>query len=700
MKKIHSIIKLFITIASCMIISTSAMQPKFASHLLMTILDDSEPVEYRSEIDAHGNLKGNLGMSATQLWAALLEETGIIIVNSSVVRYLMQYIATFEQAAQIDGTQYSNLFSLPQKIAPQNWLKKKISDELYVLVPKKYAATLPTYTKLKNLDLSKSSYTLEELALGIKLKNKTDISDKDFMSVDFHKKKDEYGKHKRESIIEKQGGITTITYELSWISDHFIKNINNIFITQQEYQKNSPSVSDAVPRFIVATFGHGSTYRSIEEKIKELQKYSGPKVTEKIQRLQKLYEKGKRGYTGGQVAGLNSKDFGTFAKFCENNLVVKLIFLNTCYGAEVNLHEALVDTAEDITGELPKLSFSFPIISGAFSTAKAYTSVLTKGGGTSTQTTYGPNKKIIKQEVTKKPKYLAVPVFQKFLDVLNTSTTPNHALFIDALQHIYLLYTQTGAYNNIPMIKEGSQPWQPLLAQGTYFTIDQQMVQKQGTQPLTLSNKVDLVFPDVFYTPFPLIMSASKMPTFISKTAGDAGHEFATIKASNFKFSDFIKAFFTIPDLADTKAFFIKNLEVMNKNGTAITLNDILIINYARRNEPIQKLVFWTDSSKQSFKTDFDMFLNNQDKTKTFSDFKKPVSDIKEFDGFKNKFNFDKQPTPKPQPTPGPTTKPGVTTPPKPEPKPTPGPIPTPKPVVTTDTKAVDKLGAALKSIA
>jgi hypothetical protein len=151
------ITRLIILSCLCSALPQSLHAKKFASHMLITILDDSEPDGYRGEI-INGKITTNLGASAYELWAALLEETSMILVNSSVVGYLMKYIETFEAAAQKEmvqekemiktfnnasnnptikeieiilkqkSDQYNAFFKLPTSINPQNWIKKRIGS--------------------------------------------------------------------------------------------------------------------------------------------------------------------------------------------------------------------------------------------------------------------------------------------------------------------------------------------------------------------------------------------------------------------------------------------------------------------------------------------------------------------------------------------------------------------------------------------
>ena len=561
------------------------MTQKFADHLLFTCIDDSEPLKERGEINNDGTLSKNLGAQASELLAALLEETTIILVNSSLVHYLTRYLKEVND----------NPWYLAKKINPQNWIKKKIDNYIYLLIPKFYAMSLPSYDKISGEILSKSPYTQDEVALGLKLTKKPDISDADFLDPTKHPDKKSYKRHQRKSILESvietphETAIytTEIIYELSWISSQITKSLNDIFITNQEYANIAPSDSEIIPRWVVIASGHGSTPLFMKDKIKDLEKFlikvaksggQAPKVTQKLEKLRTLHAQGKQGYTGGQVAGFNSKDFGIFAQFLDKHLTTKLLFFNTCYGAQVNIQEALIDIVDDVVTETPAIKITFPMISGAFSTASTHSGIFYSGfkGGYNT---------------------LTHPIFKNFIDMLNTSVNPNNLVLLDALQNVYLLSTKRSA-NNIPLVKLPTTDWQPLLPKNSYITIDAAFVQQQNNQPLNLYNKypdLKFVFPDIFVIPFPVIITTTHMPTIISKTAGNVVHGFEKILADNIPFDRFIEAFFPIEDTVDIKAFFIKKLTV-SYNQKPQNFSNVILVNLPQKNESVQKLVFFDDN--------------------------------------------------------------------------------------------------------
>lgn len=534
-------------------------EQKSATQIIVTILDDSEPALYRDEIAKNGTLRENLGSAATTLLAALLEEQCVIIVNSSVVHYLMRYLQEISN---------NPLGLIPRlTIEPHNWIKKKISDYLYVLIPKNYAYRLSHYKECKKLFTN--SLNAQELTLGIQFKSLRDIGDFDFMNPNNHYHKDIYPiKEKSETFYFPYSRLTS-TRQISWISDHYIKHLKNIFITKEAY-KNFPHL---MPHSIVIAEGHGSPYYSLKRKIKDLEGY-GYESQQEVQRLKLLQLQGKIVQYGGQLAGFNSEDFGTFVEFLEENLSVHLLFFNTCYGSEVNTQEALGDAV-----------ISFPIISGAISSGVSTDSIGTY------ESWMSRNYHDVKRDVEI---HLIQPNYKCFFEAISPHTYLSDEVCLQALQHIYSFSKKTSdSYNNIPSIKRQGSPWKILKRPGIII-LDEKVTEQQNGYSLDISPflKADTLsiedrekYPEIILVqttkiPYEIVFSNTQSrdtPAFISVAPGDAVHHFAKIDARVFLLSSFFRAFFKIPDLHETKMFVIDELVIKN-NIKNITPNELIIL--------------------------------------------------------------------------------------------------------------------------
>ena len=544
--------------AFCLFLKLSSEQ-NFETHLVMTILDNSEPSEYRNEIEQNGTLTENLGASATYLLIALLEEQSIIIVNSSVVHYLMRYLKEVSNNPL-------NLIPL-QIIKPHHWIKKKISNYLYILIPRHYFNNLHTQKKFQQ---TPARFDSQELTLGIPFKMLTELRDYDFINPAFHCALHTYPSHTETEEVTLYSKTIVFTRELSWISRHFIEHLSTIFISKKEYW----NCKNLAPRYIMIASGHGSPHYALAQRIKELQKY-GSHATQEINYLKQLTSSGKTAYYGGSIAGLNSKDFGEFANFLTEHCNVRLLFFNTCYGSELNIQEAL-----------NAASINFPIISGALANGTAKNVIHTETSWDS----YSQNTTA----------YIIKPVFKEFLTKLNHEKhVYSDSLLLEALHAIYHVSEKNDqSYNNIPSIKRPDTPWR-VFEQPFMIVLNEELTDRQNGESLDVSCKIHTHLPTMCqnpiilllqtsHIPYKLIISGQKyidVPAFISYLPGDATHHFTNIDAHTISPFSFFRAFFKIPDLQEHKIFLIDEVTLKNNVpelapcGAIITLKNVVICN-------------------------------------------------------------------------------------------------------------------------
>jgi len=584
------------------------------TQLILMSIDETEPSTYGGQIDKSGRLvkTTEIGASGVDLLTGLYQEECIIIVTSSVVSYVMRFMKEISPSPlELEPTPPINL---------GNWIKKKVSDYLYILIPKKYIETRVNYAHVKNNAQQNTKYTPEELTVGIAFVAKEDISDKDFMSAEYHKKNSEYPEKYAFDYI----GEFKTEFKTSWISDHVVKNLDKIFIPYTVYsdQKN-------VPQTAFLLFGHGSKYVSLDERMSTLSALQNdPKISsqfkkeveEEIESINKLKNSGEKAYHAGRIAGLQGKDFGTFVCYLQNNLKLSVLFTSTCFGAEINLEKGLQDSIHDESACKEFEHLSFPIISGAISSAVAM-------GGYLISSLARDDERMV---VLKRPDY------NKFFEALLVKTSTSDNLFFNALHFIYPFYERYESFNNIPSIKYPGQPWRPLEIPKIIVTLDDSVIKNSNSIDITpyfATKKVPQIiedsgmtkpeppplheflsykfeYPNVLFLakanmPFELIISGDSkidLPAFISHIPGDAVHHFAKINASTYSLSQFLEAFFTIHDLYDTKTFIIDELMVKNdltvlpsETGKDIILHNVILQNkpIPHSNKPPQKSVFF-----------------------------------------------------------------------------------------------------------
>ena len=409
--------------------NTSEKYP-FVTQTILFCIDESEPSFYENQRDRAGNLKKNQGpgASAVDFLAAFYQEECIIIVSASVVSYVMRYIHEVS----------SNPFHMrpAPSLNPQNWIKKKISDYLYVLIPKKYPQTRINYSDIQTMrSQGNSSYTDEELAIGISYTSKEDISDEEFISPYYHKRNTDYPQEfKKDLVGEFSAQLPTL-----WISHHVVTLLDTILIPRSEY-----SYKQYVPKTALLLFGHGLKYTSLDERIASLHKIAldnpdaKKDVEQEIEMLEKLKKQGEQSYQSGPIAGFEGYDLKRLIEYTQNNARIQMLFIHSCFGSAINLEAALSNSIDE-ENRLKITHISFPIIVTVISSSEAIGGYLL----------------ITNKEGISDFSEISIPSYKNFFQALTTSNLPHNSdtFFFNAVQYIFLMYQKYKSYNNIPAIK-------------------------------------------------------------------------------------------------------------------------------------------------------------------------------------------------------------------------------------------------------
>lgn len=269
--------------------------------------------------------KGNstkIGPISDYLINALAEEECILIFNSSLLAWVMNYVSQepLENADQEKIREKNK--DLFERFKPAHWIKIK-SGYLYIFVPDNYIKTRSNTshldTELKKND-KKTSFTLEELTVGIQWSNSkvTIIKDKDFDDT-----------------------VSSSNLPIDLEELELINNLNKVLIPQKEYHQlfsnlSNDEVKALMPQSAVIVSGHGSAYDKKDKK-------------------------------GGLIANVTPEIFGNLLAYLSKNLVVKLLVVMSCYAAELNLHSALEFTAKTLDQKIQDLALPFAFITGAAS---------------------------------------------------------------------------------------------------------------------------------------------------------------------------------------------------------------------------------------------------------------------------------------------------------------------------------------------
>jgi len=614
-KKDSCLLKVVTALLMCASLNIYA-QEKFATQIVQFFLN-SNPED---EIIFENNQPKETGAISNELLAALNQEESIIIVNSSLISWIMAYVS--DDNILKDEDDEKNRISKKRffkNFWPKNWIKRKINHELYVLIPKEYIQTRSNFVALNKLDTNKLMYSKEELAVGIKwvTDEKNIFDDNDFM---------ESYNHENTPLYHEE------------LDNLLINNLDKIFIKKSEYYKYFPKLSEKellelMPQSVVIVSGHGSPYVSLKQEIsniknKNIEKKENEEI--EIKKLEKLRSEGEIAHSGGIIAGLSAEAFGKFIAYISQNLIIKLLFFSTCYGTEVNIQKALEATAKNLDQKLTSLSFPFPIISGALSASPT-----TSYSNLSSDAPF--------------------PDLKDFLTVLTETQRPSEQQIAQALQYIYKI--ELKKYNNIPIIKYKDLPWLIMdLPFGTIANIDEILTKTHDPKtPLDIStffkgkkrnkNKKSRLYEDKIYPqiiaikaamiPFELKISEDVnnyfyQPYFISTIPGDSLQTIESIDASEFSLSQILSAFMPMSELKEYKIFNVKKITAVNiykQLGKDTIKKIVLTTNVWTINGPDQHVVLFEYNNKFWF---FDVSKNEEPKEISSEEFKKILSELPE----------------------------------------------------------------------
>ncbi|MFA6066678.1 MAG: hypothetical protein WC707_05860 [Candidatus Babeliaceae bacterium] len=505
-----------------------------------------------------------------------------------VSAYLFE--ALNQQTAPIIASSHV-LKNIAAHIKPQNWIVKKISEKLYLLIP-------------SNL-LQLTVKTDIELALGLKINS--------LISV-------EPNRINNPATYAAQNNPQVLSQE-------FIQKIiieQAVFIPNAEYYKNKQE--NNIPEWVFFMAGHGSqtvsAYNDVDSAIRNFLKQNYPakaaSITDAVKQkadvlaingmIQQFYNKFEQLYgpldkltkTSASpiytiIAGLTIKDMQTFLDFLDKKIHTKFFMFTSCYSGGENL-AALYKSGNEQS--FLQKTYSYTIASAATTDAKV----------TVKRLRIIENNKTITEQTLKLPQFFnafKVGPPYNFLEITQY-VNPFEDKIIPNKTNITL-------FTNIPSIKLPGIEWTNIIdIPGKIVSIGKTLARARGTKSLDISTffarTKEKIYPQALMLYAPLIKFPIKLtlnpdtsdkafknpPAFISMIIGNAVHEIAEIQAPEFSFSSIFDAFFTLKALSTQKIFFIKKITALNNinlpgqpANKPILLTDVYIFN--RLEDPLQK---------------------------------------------------------------------------------------------------------------
>lgn len=594
----------------------------FTNTGLIIIFDDSEFLNKKEEV--------LFKAMERSLIAALQQKAAPILVSFSVLRSIVMHRDLLKILGNF--TQELDL-----------WIYKKVSDFLYLLVPKNYhdISALKNYSQM---NIAKSeAFTPLELALGLKIDH--------MHSVNWRE-------------IEKT------LYLPPWsetLEKDFINNLPNIFLSNQDYSKVKMLAQR--PAWALYMTGHGDILKQASRKsiLSKQELMEGYIFLQKAQQEWQLFlEKEKQIKNVQEQATLLAnaelslkKAVDIFKKFKDINIsmlkfdqlksvqdshVLELekkefvrCFENAVYVFKVD--EMFIFSQENFAQGIYNI-FAY-LTTPNFQKLLAFldTKIRTKifcfdscfsGGGL--DRLYEDQKKAIQKiynylivtaASTDAPSLMSIRMLQ-FNEFFSALRTHDPIDFEEVLNYIFGFYYQEKKLirfpQNLPLLKFPGREWVSMIdIPEKIVSLGKTLARSRNpNQPLDVSRffagritkeghkKLSMIYPQMvlFYTdkiPFILKFTAPPtktdeaiFPTFFSMISGDAVHELAGVDAADFGLWDIVISGFDESD--SRKIFMIKELTVKNditnwpgkKPGQLLKLTDVILFYSVKNPRDIQ----------------------------------------------------------------------------------------------------------------
>ncbi len=469
-------------------------------------------------------------------------------------------------------------------IAYDNWLIKEVSNNLCLLIPKKYLDNISINHKdirFKNRNNRlKNKLTKLEVKLGLRVNHLKDLS--------------------FNNLINKQYFNSEFNLSKLNLNDYqfnIINSMKNLFV-------NKKYAKDIIWSFYCA--GHG--YYESNEKIflpqlKKLKKYYRDKLKSKCLRRQKQrylrnidlinYEIQKiehaRNYNNyivnnidladGAILSMSKEDFTNTLLFLNNNINTAFLYYTSCYAGGDHLIKPYMHNNKP-------LIFNYDIVSGTICENMSIQLMPVLR----IPPYYHINNKIniSKDHIDFKNKKIKISTSLIFDDFFNKLETSNYkdpqilkyiAKSLHPYEFDYKLDKKDGSVQNIcntPLIRFKDTDTFKV----SPFQDENISIINSEFKLSTLDKNVNLLYSD--YIPQTLHIN-NKYEAIISMLPGFAGHVFENICAPNLDFKDIVKPFLYFEEIPAPKLFWIKKLKCKNtdkliNNQDVLELNNVIII--------------------------------------------------------------------------------------------------------------------------
>lgn len=527
------------------------------------------------------------------------------------------------------------------------WFIKKVSDDLYLFIPKEYLKKIGIQGNTKYIENTEITQLEEDL--GLKLNHLEDINDLNINLIQkTSDKKNTIIKDLSRLFITKEDKVKNNAIWAIYLSGHgFPITPAKCLLTQlqklEEYYqkemmcdkfKKCKEIENSEDYIIYYDHINScKTHQIYEEYSRNLEN-----IKSEILHIQNIIKKATT-IQNGIIASLSLEEFQNFILFLNNQINTVFLFYTSCFsGGELlikpyqkdgkplilNYHIVSGTLAENVAlQEMPYIALP-PYY-------KTYTENGIKING------------IEENDIDWSNKDLSLKIslnYKKFFKTLHNGLHCNLKNLPSIIFNLHpysqkpskkLCYDCLG---NIPSVRPANSDSFSIIPNDSLIvSINDNLVKEESKELSIPPNSAALLYTKNISKPIIFERRKHKIiPPFISMLPGLAVHTFQEIKAPKFKLIDIVKSFFSFPELSASKIFWIKKLECSpseevleylnfhHKKQTSITLNDVVVVrnilstdklqNREPNKPPIDTCVFVSSDkdSEQSFKMVLDSY--------------------------------------------------------------------------------------------
>ncbi len=530
MKKIIYIL-LVIMFAHSMVYCMDVERIEYKSSGLLLFLDDTEHNE--------------IGAVSQYLLSAIRQKAGPIVVSAS----LLENIFSLYYEAQGDRESAADLYIKYVKdvedqsgnikkikifylktlhFDPREWIFKKVSNFLYLLIPKGYIqASFPEIwiDRVERYDPRNISQV--ELLLGLKVNHMETVDFKNIVSI---------------KVTQKDN------------SDYFLDDLYNdatkkssIFCVKSDYKSRG---ARKIPVWSFYMHGHG------------IMQYHSSKP--------------------GIIVGLSHRGFGKFLDFSENKIVTRLLIYISCYSAGISNDIIFKDAESGV-----RKTYSFAIITQAISEVpiSSVRAVQWSSDGRAEVTTLA-NFAYFLSLVRSTDIFDYIKIAESLFPIIPTvplfTQEPwGHVpqIKLPGIEWFSVMASRQDIVSIGSILAKTRSPNKPLDIVN-FFKSREVRKKDDPNKNMPFDPKAILLYASVI--PFELIINARNLEAIISMIPGDAIHVIKKISSSTKTEQELLQSFMSIAGLETRKIFFIEELNTL-KNVIIYNVTEPKIIPLSRR---------------------------------------------------------------------------------------------------------------------